>query len=109
MRIKQWMWVLILGALMGLAGCQSNTVSSEQRALMDAADRAVSEALFDAEVDASTSYNVHKDGFVVIRFGGGVPSDVYTSVVAQLRADERINGVKAEQGGREVCILSHGR
>jgi len=68
---------VILGALWVLSGCVgSNEVTQEQLQIMDRADQAVSGALFEAEVDASTSYNVHKDGFVVIRFSREVPSDV---------------------------------
>jgi len=93
-----------------LAGCVAgNEVTPEQLARMDAADQAVATALFEAEVDAATSYNIRKDGFVVIRFAPTVPGDVYTRVVAELRADQRISGVRAEQGGREVCILKQGR
>jgi hypothetical protein len=101
---------LIFAVALGLGGCvNSNEVTPAQMATMDAADRAVSTALFDAEVDASTSYNVRKDGFVVIYFAKEVPSGVYNRVVARLRSDDRITGVRAEQGGREVCILSRSR
>jgi hypothetical protein len=103
-------WCLIGLAMAVLVGCvNSNEVTSEQLARMDRADKAVAGALFEAEVDASTSYNVRKDGFVVIRFSLDVPNDVYTRVVSQLRADERVKGVRAEQGGREVCVLKQAR
>ncbi len=99
-------WCLIGVALAALAGCvNSNEVTPEQLVRMDLADQAVSGALFEAEVDASTSYNVRKDGFVVIQFSPDVPNEVYTRVVSQLRADDRVKGVRAEQGGREVCVL----
>jgi len=102
--------VLALICAIGLGACvNSNEVTPEQLKVMDQADQAVTSVLFDAEVDAATSYNIRKDGFVVIRFAETVPSDVYSTVVAQLRADKRINGVRAEQGGREVCVLKHGR
>ena len=108
MKIRNWCLVGL--AVAALTGCvSSNEVTSEQLARMDGADQAVSVALFEAEVDASTSYNVRKDGFVVIRFSPDVPNEVYTRVVSQLRADERVKGVRAEQGGREVCVLNQGR
>jgi len=106
LKIRNWLFI----AMGLLAGCvNSNEVTQEQLARMDLADQAVSVALFEAEVDAATSYNVRKDGFVVIRFAKDVTDDVYTRVVAQLRSDERISGVRAEQGGREVCVLKQGR
>ena len=73
--------------------------------LIDAADAAVAGALFEAELDAATSYNVHKDGAVVIRFAPDVAPEVYQKVVADLRSDPRITRVDAEQGGKSVCIL----
>jgi len=109
-KLKMRNWCLIGLAMAVLVGCvNSNEVTSEQLAMMDQADKAVAGALFEAEVDASTSYNVRKDGFVAIWFSLDVPNDVYTRVVSQLRADERVKGVRAEQGGREVCVLKQAR
>ena len=110
-REKNMRTIGVLAAMMfTLSACVgSHEVTPEQVAIMDAADEAVATALFDAEVDAATSYNIHKDGFVVIRFAGSVPGHVYTRVVSELRADPRITGVRAEQGGREVCVLRQGR
>ena len=102
--------ILTLLSVLFLSGCVSTSeVSPEELQRIEAADLAVSGVLFDAEVDAATSYNVHRDGFVVIRFAAEVEPRVYREVVAQLRADARITGVRAEQGGREVCILKQSR
>lgn len=101
---------LAAAGLLTLAGCNSNqTLSEQERAVQAAADEQVALTLFDADLDRAASYNVHKDGFVVIRFKREVAADAYTDVVDRLRSNPRISGVRAEQGGREVCILGHGR
>jgi hypothetical protein len=92
-------WVL----LSGCAGQQS--LSQEEIEIQNKADLVVSGLLFDRELDQTASYNVRKDGFVVIKFDKSVPSETYTRVVEMLRSNPDIRGVRAEQGGREVCKL----
>ena len=70
------------------------------------ADAFVAGVLFDHGLDDSASYNVHKDGFVVVRFAPSVAIDDYTRVVNIMRASPDLGGVRAEQGGREVCRLT---
>jgi len=89
-----------------LLGCTSNNlVTQEQIKTQNAADSEVAVALFERDLTERASYNVHKDGFVVIKFDRSVDSAVYTEVVQALRDNPLIKGVRAEQAGREVCPL----
>jgi len=88
-----------------LSACQSNEFTPEEIARQNAADADVSTILFAHELDNHASYNVHKDGSVVIKFDQSVNSPTYTSVVDELRATPTIKSVYAEQSGRQVCPL----
>ena len=89
-----------------LLGCASNNVvTQEQIETQNAADREVAAALFERDLTVRASYNVHNDGFVVIKFGHSVAPKAYTEVVQALRDNRLIKGVRAEQEGREVCSL----
>ncbi len=89
-----------------LTACQSNELSPEEIALQDAADERVSSLLFEQNLDNHASYNVHKDGSVIIRFDRNVSSERYTDIVQKLRAAPEISSVYAEQGGQQVCPLN---
>ena len=95
-------WLLL--ALTGCAG--GGVVTEEEMRLQDRADAAVSRILFEHELDELASYHVRKNGFVVIKFHMSVPRPAYTGIVEALRANADIGGVRAEQGGVEVCPLS---
>ena len=98
-------WLLVCALL--LSACQSeNTLTESELQRQSAADSIVASVLFDHELDTLTSYNVHADGFVVIKFAQMVSFKEYTDVVNILRNSSEISGVRAEQSGREVCILS---
>ena len=73
--------------------------------LQGEADNVVSSLLFDKELDSNASYNIRKDGFVVIRFDESVSEQRYTEAVRLLRSSDNVKGVRAEQGGAEVCPL----
>lgn len=97
---------LLLMVLLLLAGCAGqDTLTQEERDTQNRADAAVVGILFEHELDSAASYNVHKDGFVVIKFAAAVPEATYTEVVDRLRVSPEIRGVRAEQSGREVCKL----
>ncbi len=88
------------------AGCaDQQALSRQEMEIQNRADAAVSGLLFEQELDQAASYNVHKDGLVVIKFAESVPLETYTRVVDMLRSNPDIRGVRAEQGGREVCKL----
>lgn len=89
-----------------LVGCGSeNVLSKEEMAIQNAADDAVATLLFEREMTIRASYNVRKDGFVVIKFDEFVQSQEYNEVVKSLRDNSQISGVRAEQMGKEVCPL----
>jgi len=97
-------------AALTLVACNTaQSLTQEEMAIQNAADEQVALTLFERDLDNSASYNVHKDGFVVIKFKQSVPERDYTAAVDKLRSNPSISGVRAEQGGREVCILKHGR
>ncbi|MBT3061571.1 MAG: hypothetical protein G8D61_09450 [gamma proteobacterium symbiont of Ctena orbiculata] len=90
-----------------LSGCANQySLTKEEMAIQNRADAVVSNVLFEHELDEMASYNVRKDGFLVVKFAKSVPSRKYTQVVEILRSSPDIKGVRAEQGGREVCKLT---
>lgn len=96
--------ILLFGLL--LSGCTSgNVVTKEEINRQNKADAVVSGILFDKDLDNSASYNIRRNGLVVIKFDDSVSSQTYTEVVDLLRSSAEIHGVRAEQGGREVCPL----
>jgi hypothetical protein len=97
---------LIWLVLIFLSACQANEFSAEEIAQQNAADSAVASLLFEKELDSLASYNVHKDGSVVIKFDASVSTQNYTDAVDALRQIDSIKGVQAEQGGQEVCPLT---
>lgn len=89
-----------------LNGCSSQNVLTEQEIkIQNDADSVVAELLFEKELNVTASYNVRKDGFVVIRFDKSISNQMYTDVVHTLRSNNKISGVRAEQEGVEVCPL----
>ncbi len=64
-----------------LTACQSNELTVEEIAIQNAADAEVAAVLFEYEMDNHASYNVHKDGSVIIKFDKSVSSQAYTSIV----------------------------
>jgi len=93
-----------------LSACNSTqSLTKQEYAVQSAADEQVAQILFARELDGTASYNVRKDGYVVIKFRDDVTQQAYTAAVTEMRQNPAISGVKAKQGGREVCILKHGR
>lgn len=96
----------ILLILTLLSGCvANNVVTQEEIETQSRADAVVSRVLFENDLDESTSYNIRKNGLVVIKFDKSVSRRTYTKVVNALRSSQDISGVQAEQSGREVCPL----
>lgn len=91
-------------ALSLLAGCASDQViSQEEMRVQDAAATEVTNVLFEKGMDSLASYNVRRDGYVVIKFDQSVSFAQYNDVVDTLRSNKAISGVYAEQGGKQVC------
>ena len=89
-----------------LSGCATdNVISQEEIEVQDRADNVVSGVLFEYELDSYASYNIRKNGFVVISFDESVPPGKYTEVVHLLRSSSNIKGVRAEVSGAEVCSI----
>jgi len=105
MNRKQYFFSVISGlALLLLSGCASDQViSQEEMRVQDAAAAEVANVLFDMQMDTLASYNVRRDGYVVIKFDQSVSFASYNDVVETLRSKKAISGVYAEQGGRQVC------
>ena len=103
MKISIITYLLITGFLAGCA--ENNTVTKAEIETQNRADAVVSGLLFDKSLDNSASYNIRKNGFVVIKFDESVSERTYSEIVNSLRTSPEITGVKAEQSGREVCPL----
>lgn len=97
--------ILVVVVLM-LCACQSNELTQEEIEIQNKADSEVAALLFDYELDKHASYNVHKDGSVIIKFDRKVSKETYTSIVEKLRDSSAIKSIYATQGGQEVCPLN---
>ena len=98
--------LFLFSFLLLLAGCVSEDVLTKaEMEKQSAADYQVASLLFEKDLSANASYNVRKDGFVVIVFDKSVPYRSYDDIVQSLRANKAISGVRAEQEGVEVCPL----
>lgn len=106
---SRYFFITILLFLFLTACVDQNTLTKEEIETQNKVDSIVAGTLFEHELDTLASYNVRKDGFLVIKFDKSVTQEKYTQVVDQLRSNTDINGVRAEQAGREVCILSGSR
>jgi hypothetical protein len=92
--------------LLFVAGCVSDKVLSQDEVeKQNKASAIVSGILFEHDLDHSASYNIRKNGYVVIMFDDNVSAQQYTEVVNLLRSNADIKGVRAEQFGIEVCGL----
>mgnify|MGYP001823239353 CR=1 FL=1 len=103
MKIPIFRFMLILALLAGCA--DNNALTRAEIETQNRADAVVSGLLFDESLDNTASYNIRKNGFVVIRFDESVAERTYSEIVHSLRSSPEITGVKAEQSGREVCPL----
>lgn len=103
MRISTFRFLLFPALLAGCA--DNNAVTKAEIETQNRADAVVSGLLFDKSLDNSASYNIRKNGFVVIKFDESVSERTYSEIVNSLRSSPEITGVKAEQSGREVCPL----
>jgi len=89
-----------------LLGCAAdNVLTKDEIASQNNSSQIVTNVLFVNDVDEVASYNIRKDGYVVIQFDSSVSEEKYTKVVNQLRSSKIITGVWAEQSGVEVCPL----
>ena len=89
-----------------LLGCTAdNVLTKEDIKSQNSSAQVVANVLFENDIDEAASYNIRKDGYVVIQFDNSVPEKIYTKVVNQLRSSDGVSGVWAEQSGVEVCPL----
>jgi len=104
MNINKIVWMLTLAA--GIVGCTAdNVLTKEEIEKQNNSSKVVTDVLFNNDLDQTASYNIRKDGYVVIQFDSSVSEKKYTEVVNQLRSNSSIPGVWAEQSGVEVCPL----
>lgn len=96
-----------LGALfvaLLLSNCAGqNELTKEEIIIQQKATDALTQILFEYDLDEDASFQVEKNGFVHLRIQGLVAINTYTKAVEALRAHKNINGVRAEQGGVEIC------
>lgn len=87
-----------------IASC-GNNLSEKEYIMQNNASTVVADVLFDRDLSEQASYNVRKNGEVIILFTPEVSSSRYTEAVDFLRKHKDVKAVYAEQSGREVCIL----
>jgi len=104
--MKSYKLVFLLVINTNLIACAAdNVLTKEEVENQNNSSQVVTEILFDNDLDETASYNIRKDGYVVIQFDSSVSEKKYTKVVDQLRSNNLITGVWAEQSGVEVCPL----
>jgi len=87
-----------------LVACgETNVLTKKEMAIQSKADAVVSTVLFDHDMSERASYNVKKDGSIVIKFEESVSPKKYTRIVNLLRSNKAIDGVYAEQSGNAIC------
>ena len=80
-----------------------NELTKQEIITQQKATDALTQILFEYELDENTSFEVEKSGFVYLRIEGLVAISTYANAVEGRRGHTDINGVCAEQGGIEVC------
>ena len=94
--------------LLLLVGCVSDKLLTlDEIEKQNKAAAVVSGVLFENDLSDSSSYNIRKDGYVVIIFDDSVSDKEYIEVVNLLRSSTDIKGVRAEQYGVEVCAYPY--
>ena len=101
MKLQTTILLLVLGFFYGCAA--NNVLTKEEMKIQSKSDAVVSGVLFESDLTEKASYNISKNGSVVIKFAESVSEKDYTKVVNLLRANSAIDGVDAEQSGKEVC------
>ena len=92
--------------LLLISSCSTeNELTAKEVVIQNKADITVAEILFDNELNMSASYNIRKNGDVIIKFDNSVSQKDYTKIVNILRSSSDINRVQAEQNGGNVCPL----
>jgi len=78
-RVSFWrgLSICIFFVLTAAACNTTESLTKEELAVQNAADTQVAMVLFERDLDKAASYNVHKDGYVVIKFKNDVPSADY--------------------------------
>ncbi|MDH3353842.1 MAG: hypothetical protein OEL79_01360 [Chromatiales bacterium] len=90
-----------------LSSCAGpNELSKEEIIIQQNATDALTQILFENDLDENASFEVEKNGFVNLRIQGLVAIKTYTHAIDELRAHKDIHGVRAEQGGIEICPLT---
>ena len=102
-KIKHLTLILVLTAFLGCAS--ENELTKEEMKVQSAADWEVATLLFDRGLTKTASYNVRKSGLVVIKFDKSIHFDTYNDIIQTLRSNSKIDGVRGEQEGKEVCPL----
>ena len=101
MKLQASILFLTIGLFYGCAA--SNVLTKEEMKIQSKSDAVVSGVLFENDLTEKASYNISKNGSVVIKFSESVSEKDYTKVVNLLRANPAVDGVDAEQSGKEVC------
>ena len=97
-------YILLITSLSLLTACgETNVLTKKEMAIQSKADAYVSGLLFEQDMSETASYNVKKDGSIVVKFAESVSQKKYTQIVDLLRASKAVDGVYAEQSGAEVC------
>ncbi len=102
--MKRLSIVLLLISLTSCAG--KNELTPEEIIIQQNATNALTDILFEYELDENASFEVEKSGYVQLRIEGLVSVKTYTQAIDAMRAHKDINGVNAKQGGKEICPLT---
>jgi len=97
----------IIFLLLVLSNCSGkNELTPEEIVIQQKATNALTDILFEYELDEYASYEVEKSGYVQLRIEGLVSINTYTKAITAMREHKDIDGVNAKQGGKEICPLT---
>ena len=104
--MKLYKSMLIALFIFSISGCNTgNYLTKEEVENQNNASEAITNTLFNNDLDETATYSINKEGHVDISFDSSVPEHTYTNVVTQLRKNSYIKSILATQGGVEVCPL----
>lgn len=99
-------FIFITLVLFTVNGCNTeNYLTKEEIDNQNQASLAITNTLFDNNIDETATYRISNSGHVDISFDKSVSEATYTKTVNQLRSNLLIKSVWATQGGVEVCPL----
>lgn len=94
MKILKFLPLIVV--LVVISNCsKKNELTPQEIIIQQNATNAVTDILFEYELDEQASFEIEKNGFVNLRIEGLVSIDTYTNAINMMRNHKDIDGVYA--------------